>query len=109
MTPVLEGARVGLLTASASRLGGGVFEVVVAQADLLRQLAAEPVILALDDDFAARDEARFRPGEVHRAAVLGPRQFRARLAAAAKLVVVLPSPGWAEVTSITCGRPSEVE
>lgn len=75
MTPVLEGARVGLLTASASRLGGGVFEAVVAQADLLRQLAAEPVILALDDDFAARDEARFRPGEFHRAAVLGPRQF----------------------------------
>jgi len=70
----LDGYRVGMLTASASRLGGGVFEAVVAQADLLRGLGAVPLVLALDDDFGAEDEARFGGCEVSRAAVYGPRQ-----------------------------------
>ena len=71
----LAGRRIGLLTASASRLGGGVFEAVVAQADLLRDLGAVPVVLALDDVYGAEDEPRFGGAEVVRSRVRGPRQF----------------------------------
>ncbi len=75
MTGVLAGARIGLLTASASRLGGGVFEAVVAQAELLRELGAVPVVLALDDAFGAEDQVRFGASEVYRSRVRGPSQF----------------------------------
>lgn len=75
MTGALGGARIGLLTASASRLGGGVFEAVVAQTELLRELGAVPVVLALDDVFGTEDQVRFGPCEVHRARVRGPGQF----------------------------------
>jgi len=71
----LAGRRIGLLTASASRLGGGVFEAVVAQAGLLRDLGAVPVVLALDDAHGAEDEARFGGIEVVRCKVRGPRQI----------------------------------
>lgn len=71
----LAGRRIGLLTASASRLGGGVFEAVVAQADLLRDLGAVPVVLALDDAHGAEDEARFGGIAVVRCKVRGPRQI----------------------------------
>lgn len=70
----LAGKRIGLLTASASRAGGGVFEAVVAQADLVRDLGAIPVIFALDDAFGAQDQARFADAAVYRAKVMGPRQ-----------------------------------
>ncbi len=71
----LAGRRIGLLTASASRLGGGVFEAVVAQADLLHDLGALPVVLALDDAHGAEDEARFGGIEVVRCKVRGARQI----------------------------------
>lgn len=75
MNCLLQGIRVGLLTASASRLGGGVFEAVVAQADLLSGLGAVPVVMALEDRFGAEDATRFGPCEVYRVARRGPRQF----------------------------------
>lgn len=74
MTSVLRGARIGLLTASASRLGGGVFEAVVAQAELIREIGAVPVVVALDDEHGSADEARFGGSEVWRLPVSGPRQ-----------------------------------
>lgn len=55
----LRGKRIGLLTASASRLGGGVFEAVAAQADLLRSLGALPVVIALKDQHSTVDAPRF--------------------------------------------------
>jgi len=73
--PDIAGRRIGLLTASASRLGGGVFEAVVTHATLLRELGAEPVILALKDAHSRDDAARFAGCEVHHADVLGPRQI----------------------------------
>lgn len=75
MSDPLRSARIGLLTASASRLGGGVFEAVVAQVEVLRRIGAEPVVLALDDSFAAEDEARLGGAQVVRASVCGPRQI----------------------------------
>ena len=73
--PDIAGRRIGLLTASASRLGGGVFEAVVTHATLLRELGAEPVIVALKDAHSLDDAARFAGCEVHHADVLGPRQI----------------------------------
>ena len=71
----LAGKRIGLLTASASRLGGGVAEVVVAQAALLRDLGAEPLVFALHDSASAEDRARFGPTPVSYAEVRGPARF----------------------------------
>lgn len=53
MSGALAGIGIGLLTASASRLGGGVFEAVVAQADLIRGLGGEALVFALEDRLAA--------------------------------------------------------
>ncbi len=71
----LTGRRIGLVTASASRLGGGVFEAVAAQAALLRELGAEPVVLALHDKHSLADAARFAGCELYHAEVLGPRMI----------------------------------
>lgn len=71
--PDIAGRRIGLLTAWASRSGGGVFEAVVAQAALLRELGAEPVVIALRDEASAADAARLAGCEVSHAEVLGPR------------------------------------
>lgn len=75
MTSALAGKRIGLLTASASRLGGGVFEALAGQAALLRGLGAVPVVLALEDAHSAADAHRFAGAELHHAPVLGPRQI----------------------------------
>ncbi len=75
MAPLLSGKRIGLLTASASRLGGGVFEAVVIQADLIRSLGGEPVIVALADRFSAEDRPRFGASEVIHVPVRGPAQI----------------------------------
>lgn len=75
MTGSLAGKRIGLLTASASRLGGGVFEAVAGQAALLRSLSAVPVVLALEDAHSAEDAHRYAGAELHHAPVLGPRQI----------------------------------
>lgn len=64
--------RVGLLTAWASRANGGVFEAVVAHAELLRARGFDPVVFALDDEFGAADEHRFGRTLVHRMGVVGP-------------------------------------
>lgn len=71
----LGGLRIGLLTASASRLGGGVFEAVAAHAAMLRERGGEAVVFALDDAHAQEDSARFVPSVVHHANVVGPRQI----------------------------------
>jgi glycosyltransferase involved in cell wall biosynthesis len=68
----LAGLRIGLLTASASRLGGGVFEAVVAQADLIRSRGGEAPVFALQDAHGEADASRFQPGPVNRARVTGP-------------------------------------
>lgn len=66
--------RIGLLTASASRLGGGVFEAVVSHCALLREQGAEPVVFALEDASSADDRHRFAGCEVIVVPVVGPRQ-----------------------------------
>ena len=80
----LAGRRIGLLTASASRLGGGVFEAVVIHAELLRSAGATVEIFALGDRFSAEDAGRFAPSQVHHTPVVGPRQigFAPRLVSA---------------------------
>ena len=75
MTLPLAGMRIGLLTASASRQGGGVFEAVVAQAQLIRQQGGTPLVFALTDSDAPRDRERFGDTEVILAPVTGPRQI----------------------------------
>lgn len=71
----LAGRRIGLLTTSASRQGGGVFEAVVAQAELIAGLGGTPVVFALFDEDSEQDRVRFGDAEVHFAPVMGPRQI----------------------------------
>lgn len=71
----IAGRRIGLLTAFASRAGGGVFEAVVAQAGLIRDLGGEPHVFALDDQPAAADLARFGGAPVSLSAMRGPPQI----------------------------------
>ena len=71
----LAGRRIGLLTASASRLGGGVFEAVVAQARIVAACGGEPVVFALEDEHSAADRVRFGDCAVQTFAVRGPRQI----------------------------------
>lgn len=71
----LEGLRIGLLTASVSRLGGGVFECVVAQAAMIRDCGAEPLVFGLSDRHSEDDRSRFAPGSVQHVAVAGPAQI----------------------------------
>lgn len=75
MTDALAGLRIGLLTAAASRLGGGVFEAVVAQADLIRSLGGEPSVFALEDRYSTEDAPRFAPSHVTALPVTGPAQI----------------------------------
>jgi poly(glycerol-phosphate) alpha-glucosyltransferase len=75
MTTPLTGKRIGLLTASASRLGGGVFEAVLRQAAMIRDLGGEAVVFALRDVHAEEDRARFAPGRVVLCGVRGPAQI----------------------------------
>jgi len=71
----LRDRRIGLLTSSASRLGGGVFEAVVEQVQLIRQLGGVPVVIALEDGYSREDEHRLRPAEIHFEPTAGPRQI----------------------------------
>ena len=71
----IAGRRIGLLTAFASRAGGGVFEAVVAQAGLIRDLGGNPQVFALDDQPAADDLARFGAAPVSLSAMRGPPQI----------------------------------
>ncbi|WP_068077206.1 glycosyltransferase [Novosphingobium lentum] len=74
MSGPLAGRRVGLLTASASRSGGGVFEAVVAHAALIRSLGGEVRVFALDDADAAHDKDRLQGCAVDLLRIVGPRQ-----------------------------------
>ena len=71
----LAGKRIGLLTASASRLGGGVFEAVAAQAGIIRSLGGEACIFAIADRHSEEDRHRLEPSAVHNAELRGPAQI----------------------------------
>lgn len=70
----LRHRRIGLLTASASRAGGGVFEAVVRQAALIRAAGGEARVFALADEYADADRGRFDGVPVSHFRVRGPRQ-----------------------------------
>lgn len=71
----LAGKRIGLVSAWASRLGGGVFEAVVAQAQLIEAQGGEALVFALADDHSAEDAARFGAARVQVFPVSGPAQI----------------------------------
>ncbi len=68
----LGGLRIGLLTASASRLGGGVAEAVIAQAAMIRSLGGEAPVFALADAQSEQDRARHAPDSLHVSRIVGP-------------------------------------
>ena len=78
-------ARIGVLTAWLSRRNGGVFEAVVAHAGMLRDAGFEPVVIGLDDEYAAADRARLGDVEVIACPVSGPRQLGYALSMASRL------------------------
>lgn len=65
--------RIGLLSAWCSRLGGGVFEAVVAHSRLLAALGHEARLFALADARSGEDRGRLAGIEVIAAPVRGPR------------------------------------
>lgn len=67
----LAGKRIALLAASASRLGGGVFEALVSHVRLLRDTGATPILFAGADRFTEQDRARFGQTPVHAPPTLG--------------------------------------
>jgi len=71
----LDGARIGLITSSASRLNGGVFEAVVAQAGLIAAAGGRPVVFAVRDEHSDEDRQRFAGADVHLVDGWGPRQI----------------------------------
>lgn len=71
----LAGLRVGLVTAWASRSGAGVFEAVVRQAAMIRDLGGEAEVFALRDPYCAADAQRLAPSRVSTFPVYGPRQI----------------------------------
>ncbi|WP_225207531.1 glycosyltransferase [Novosphingobium huizhouense] len=72
MTGLLAGLRIGLLTAWASRAGGGVFEAVALQAEMIRAAGGEAPIFALDRGHVAEDTGRFAPGSLFLCRQQGP-------------------------------------
>jgi poly(glycerol-phosphate) alpha-glucosyltransferase len=72
MNRPLAGLRIGLVTASASRLGGGVFEAVAAQAALIRELGGEAPVFALADRHSGDDAHRFAGSALVHCPVRGP-------------------------------------
>ena len=75
MSGPLSGLRVGLLTASASRIGGGVFEAVANQACMIRSLGGDVTVFALKDAESEVDSHRFPGCALLHSRVLGPAQF----------------------------------
>ncbi|MGP8232835.1 MAG: glycosyltransferase [Methylovirgula sp.] len=60
-----QALRLGLLTARVSRLGGGVFEVVLAQAQALNAHGGiTPIVFGAADEFTAEDKRRLGPIEL---------------------------------------------
>lgn len=68
----LAGKRIGLLSSWVSRSNGGVFEAVLAQADVLTTLGAQPVVLGLRDRHAESDIWRLGGHEHHLCDPWGP-------------------------------------
>ena len=75
MTGSLSGRRIGLLTASASPLGGGVAQAVAAQAAMIAALGGEPVVFALDDGRGEEAAAALAPTRLVLSPIAGPRQI----------------------------------
>lgn len=75
MKALLSGIHIGLLTASASRKGGGVFEALVQQAQMIRAHGGRVSIFALADEHSVQDAARFAPSPVYPMPVTGPAQI----------------------------------
>lgn len=67
--------RVGIISPWASRMGGGVFEAVVAHTDIVSALGAEPVVFALVDAHSDVDRDRLARAEVHLGHRIGPNQI----------------------------------
>lgn len=65
-------ARIGIVSPWASRLGGGVFEAVVAHCAMLRAAGFDPMMFALADAHSEADRARFGETEVVTVPVTGP-------------------------------------
>lgn len=72
---ILAGKRIGLLTAWASRLGGGVFQAVSAQAQMIRAAGGEVRIFALRDAWSDQDARHVGPSPLTSCPVIGPRQI----------------------------------
>lgn len=71
----LEGLRIGLLTSSASRQGGGVFEAVAGHAELIASMGGHAPVFALADSYSNIDASRFATGTVTHVPVTGPAQI----------------------------------
>ncbi|MDR3407866.1 MAG: glycosyltransferase [Methylovirgula sp.] len=68
--------RLGLLTARVSRLGGGVFEAVLAQAQALNAHGGiTPIVFGAADEFTAEDKKRLGPIELVSVPSRGPAAF----------------------------------
>ncbi len=68
--------RLGLLTARVSRLGGGVFEAVLAQAQALNAHSGiTPLVFGAADEFTAEDKKRLGPIELVSVPSRGPAAF----------------------------------
>lgn len=73
--PDLTGRHIGLLASSSSRQGGGVFEAMVAQAEIIRAMGGKVTVFAMIDADTDQDRARFAPSQVMNFARKGPPQI----------------------------------
>lgn len=71
----LSGMRIGLLTPWGSRAGGGVFEAVALQADIIREMGGVAQVFAVDIEPVAEDELRFPAGSLSLSPKVGPGIF----------------------------------
>ncbi|HWU03896.1 MAG TPA: glycosyltransferase [Novosphingobium sp.] len=68
----LADRHIGMVTQAASRQGGGLFEVIALQVDLLRRQGARVSVFALEDAFSAADRDRFGDARVELCRPMGP-------------------------------------
>jgi poly(glycerol-phosphate) alpha-glucosyltransferase len=71
----LAGSRITLLTASASRLGGGVASALYGHAAMLREAGAEVTVVALEDAHSEQDRHLLGSVPLRTAPVAGPRIY----------------------------------
>ncbi len=67
--------RIGILTASVSRAGGGIFSAVQGLAGALSRQGADCRVFGLEDAFTAEDRSSWGSIEMHAARTIGPRTF----------------------------------